>query len=726
MALQIGTLKIKGFRGYLTERLLDFDCPVVLLLGENHLGKSSTLNAVEWCLFGDECQGKDTGIRERVNWEIPNRNMPVPEVSVEMTLLSPEGTYLIRRSLKARQKRAAMLEELEVATPDGKKFAGEDAKSKLMEITRSSFKDFSTTIYQHQEVIRSVLTQEPKDRNQAIDRLLGLSDYRDLIAGIDSAGVQAWHKQVISNFGALRNEITQAQELRRRDLETKQKEVLGAGISEADLSSSGVLGLAKRSLQSLTDFANTAGLAMTQIAELNDWSQFASFQTSLKREIERLRAEVPEAKEQTSLVSRKNLLQNSVGSWVAAKKASDESIRLLKDFQAKNGDEAAITARLKEQRDIITKANDDLRQVNDRAKLVEEGLRSLRKAATAGGDGRCPLCGNSAPDLLKHLEDEWESRIRAQAIDFEKTSKAASHEEERALEDSDSLKRLLNQSYKATFETDKARNDVSAKIGKTLSEEDDPLAIVVALTAEIDRKLTDLKESLVQKQAKLSAVQAELDKVRAIVEYLALDEKRKTLEQIQTSPEYKQMEVLRDRAAEWVGDVEGVKEAIRSASNDQAKLRIKAAGDAIDDFFRKLAVHPVLNRVELKVTPDARTGLNSYELVGPDDKDLGPVLSQGDLNSLALSIFLGLATSAVDARGFSFIMLDDPSQSLGTQHKQRLVDVLNEVSGKKDAVVISTMDAELSELLRSRITKAKATYRFIQWDAANGPAFEKI
>ncbi len=39
-------------------------------------------------------------------------------------------------------------------------------------------------VYQHQENIRAVLTQEPKDRNEALDRLFGLSDYRNIIEGI--------------------------------------------------------------------------------------------------------------------------------------------------------------------------------------------------------------------------------------------------------------------------------------------------------------------------------------------------------------------------------------------------------------------------------------------------------------------------------------------------------------------------------------------------------------
>jgi len=80
-------VKIKGFRGFLKEKEFSFNLPMILLFGENHYGKSSTLNAIEWCLFGNECTGKNTGIRERIDWEIRNRNLPrKDEVWVEIEL----------------------------------------------------------------------------------------------------------------------------------------------------------------------------------------------------------------------------------------------------------------------------------------------------------------------------------------------------------------------------------------------------------------------------------------------------------------------------------------------------------------------------------------------------------------------------------------------------------------------------------------------------------------
>ncbi len=62
----------------------------------------------------------------------------------------------------------------------------------------------------------------------------------------------------------------------------------------------------------------------------------------------------------------------------------------------------------------------------------------------------------------------------------------------------------------------------------------------------------------------------------------------------------------------------------------------------------------------------------------------------------------------------------DPSQSLGSQHKAQLAEVLGEVLATK-TVILSTMDVELRQLLNERITKEGQTYLFSNWTQEDGP-----
>src|SRR5947199_6115128 len=111
------SLKVRGFRGFLQEQEFHFDRPVTLLFGDNHCGKSSTLNALEWCLFGGDCAGLHTGIRERVGWVIPNQQADPPEVVVELRLDGPVGTYQIRRRMHGPPKKRKDISELELLYP---------------------------------------------------------------------------------------------------------------------------------------------------------------------------------------------------------------------------------------------------------------------------------------------------------------------------------------------------------------------------------------------------------------------------------------------------------------------------------------------------------------------------------------------------------------------------------------------------------------------------------
>ena len=64
-------LWVENFRGLGGEHSLDLDRDLTVLVGKNATGKSSLLNAVEWCLFGAQVTKKsDSGIAERGDWAL--------------------------------------------------------------------------------------------------------------------------------------------------------------------------------------------------------------------------------------------------------------------------------------------------------------------------------------------------------------------------------------------------------------------------------------------------------------------------------------------------------------------------------------------------------------------------------------------------------------------------------------------------------------------------------
>jgi hypothetical protein len=67
-----------------------------------------------------------------------------------------------------------------------------------------------------------------------------------------------------------------------------------------------------------------------------------------------------------------------------------------------------------------------------------------------------------------------------------------------------------------------------------------------------------------------------------------------------------------------------------------------------------------------------------------------------------------------------FLILDDPSQSLGAEHKKHLAKLLAHVARHKK-LIVSTMDTEFHEYLMDCMTRARRQYHFGKWTPDEGP-----
>src|SRR3990172_509479 len=148
--LKIKRVEIEGFRGFTQKTSMEFENPITLLYGGNHQGKSSVLNAIEWCFHGDECIGEETGIRERVGtgeftWRVVNDNSEKAQVKLELE--GKQGGFTITRAeVKGKGKKG---KSIKVLLPDGTEKEGSEADQEAAKLLRVSFKDFATTVYQH-------------------------------------------------------------------------------------------------------------------------------------------------------------------------------------------------------------------------------------------------------------------------------------------------------------------------------------------------------------------------------------------------------------------------------------------------------------------------------------------------------------------------------------------------------------------------------------------------
>lgn len=714
--LRLKYLRVEGFRGF-PKRSDDFEftTAAVLLYGDNHQGKSSILNAIEWCLYGDHCVGQKSGIRERVGgWDIVNRS--APKASVELAIETDEAVTTIKRvEVKGKGRRG---KTVEVKLPDGSVKEGDEAEQEIIRLIRLSFKDFATTVYQHQETIRAIIVQTASDRSDAIDRLLGLSDYRNILDGIKKSKIADLQKELANQFDNFQTLIEQTLRIRQEELEQKKEKAVDSGLDENQLNEHKLLEVANNVETQIAKFASEMVITATPIISPTNWEGAQTFTAEATKEMERLWSESPDVQKQSEF-NRKRTEADSIKTGCENQKqvvATAEGE--VQKFEQDHGSHETIEKEVRVTQNTIDAVDDEIRQVSPKAKLVEEGIALLEAATPAYSTDVCPLCGKTVPNLLDHLKKEWTEGIECQVRDL-KTRRSKLLERKNELEGLKAKHELLTKNTAVAKEQLKASVDKAAEfLGKELTDRDNATAMLSKEIAEIDDRLTKIEDAIKDKRGSLDKISRSLNKLNLLYEVLELEEKIGGIQKIEDTSEYKRQSEIRDKVSTLVADVEMLDSTIRECMSKQAKTKMKAAADAIDNYFQKIVENPAIQKLDVRIEEDTRTGGNSYTFHDQNGEELSPVLSQGDLNALALSMFLGLVKAYSHPIGF--IMMDDPSQSLGTAQKKRLAEVIDEVCEDRN-LIVSTMDSELQNFLQTTLTKTKTIYEFSKWEPKAGP-----
>ncbi|MGC2996924.1 AAA family ATPase [Streptomyces sp. G35A] len=164
------------------------------------------------------------------------------------------------------------------------------------------------------------------------------------------------------------------------------------------------------------------------------------------------------------------------------------------------------------------------------------------------------------------------------------------------------------------------------------------------------------------------------------------------------------------RLAEWLGAAEAAEAArerrkharkartwLRPIIDELRDERLRPFAQRSQEVWQKLCEHSsvTLGSVTLAGTP----GRGKVELgVSVDDMDAPAysVMSQGELHSLALSLFLPRATHA--ASPFGFLVIDDPVQSMDPEKVEGLARVLDACARDRQ-VIVFTHDTRLQQAI---------------------------
>lgn len=707
----IKKLRIEGFRGFVKEREFEFssETPVIILFGENGKGKSSVLNAIEWCLFGSDCTGKDTGIRERLDWEIKNRK--ADRCFVELKVKDGDDKYTIKRTFVSARR-----DKFIITLPNNENMEDMDAKNKLHSLLKGfTFKDFLTTVYQHQESIRAILTQEPRDRNEALDRLFGLSEYRNLIDGINQSDIKpdSLQNEIDNLHKVIEGKINVWNDL----IKNKEAELKRKGI--ADINNDGKIDIAKKIKSSLTNFSKNIGIELSQDFNYIPDTDAEKIIKASKEEIKRLHSKMPELEEQQKLFSRRKELAEVKEDYTRGRKDLNEVKGSLQEFINKNRDKPTLESKKLETEKKIKEIEKEKEKISLKGATIEKAIKYLEQEGI--NKNICPICGSEKTDLLNHLKEEWKKNYEQKMQELDNQFNEKSKEVEK-------FKDLISAHENFLKEKDRAEkklNEIVEKIKKLLNREitaqDDPEALLKKEIENIQGYLTNLENTIKSKQEELNRIDENISILKEINETLALIKQKETAREIENTPEWKQLEDYSKDQKKLAGRITDIVNKIKEASIEEAKIKVESTQTQIGKFFKNITNHPAIEELKIKVSKDTRTGGNAYEFNDQNEKNITPILSQGNYNALALSVFLAMS----NLHQSEFLIFDDPSQSLSKTEKEKFSETLNDIAAEK-VIFLSTMDNELFESVKNEVTKRKTIYEFSDWKPEEGPIIEPV
>ena len=381
--IRVKELKVKGFRGF-SDREVSFDLayPVVLIGGNNRSGKSSTLNAVEWALYGSAV-ASGTGIGERTNWLVTN--LGCEKARVELTLATDNGEIKVTRELAGRRRKGAGF-----SFTDEQGRVGVD-EAELHRLLGMDAKGFMSSVYLHQEVIRDILTTTPATRRMALDRLLGVDELRALFDGLKGFRAKDYQEAVDGSYKDLETLVETRARSQRQEIGDAKEKGAGMGLDPGAYSETGFRRLCEEGLSRLRGLAGKAGLGDPGIAVPDGSSGFPAFSREVAGAVERLRSQNPGAVSQKEAIGRRDALNNAQAEYNSKAARRNDLLNRKRQLEEEGTLEAREQklAELEEREEALKQ---ELKAMDARSGVITETIEFLEGLEGQEGAIPCPAC----------------------------------------------------------------------------------------------------------------------------------------------------------------------------------------------------------------------------------------------------------------------------------------------------------------------------------------------
>lgn len=687
----IDSIEIEGFRGYLKPIEHHLGGKSALIYGPQGSGKSSTLNAIEWVLFGKIAYFKSAESKSDI--ELINSRMTGLECRVTMVMRDGASAIEITR----RKKSSGRETQLTVYTDKGE-MTGNDAQEFLFRELGLTLDDFYRSVYLHQESVRALITEDPRDRDEAIDRLLGLGEARDIIGSMPMSEI----KDVIDELKAQREKIISklegAIEQIKHEVKKAENDARREGFQDDQFNESQVGYMLDNLRPKIENISKDFTVVCPELE-----SDITT--GSVLRSIAKLKMFVRDCRKRIIEITG---IENLTAEQSELTQISKELRMIMEEIQ-----------KVRSEIDSIKGTHGDFSEIDNHKKSVEHRLNDLKNSReTLDANARlakeallffndpnlsfCPVCGQpiNRGEIKKHLEEVVGSITGGRINEIDEKIKMAKEEKENLNGIIDRLQKLEKKKDELNQDLEKLNHRIE-KITHVEVKIDEMKDFVDKQILDLNQKIEESSKIYEKRNKDIEDLDQFVDRIKAVNNVLLKREEYEILEKRSKAEYDKRTEYSKtiEEAEKFKGRLETIAQIISEVQTSLAAQSLSAIQEEVSNFYSRLRSHPYYNTLEISVNSKNVSGVqkNTYLIRAFSAEEsrgthVSSRFSTGQMNCAALSIFLSLAKLSKSSLGF--ILLDDPSQSLDLEHLNGLVDVLTDIS-KERQIVIATQDERL-------------------------------
>jgi DNA repair exonuclease SbcCD ATPase subunit len=353
-------IKAEGFRGINAPVRLKVDGKSLLLFGDNGAGKTSLLQSIEWCMFGEltYLPAEEYKLEDA----LVNSFNANGTAKVELTMEDEKGKTVQLIRTRKRGKSTTKGKNPLTLRIDSRELTGDDAEQELARLLELTPEEYYARTHLHQETVRDLLFGQITDRSAMIDKMLGLYRLRQLV---ESLPISTVDREIKAAEGDLQDGKEEKQTYEKAlsqlktDLQALGEELAKSGVQPEQAS---LVVFGERFSTASAELAALAGLVGHKIRKID------------------APGTIEEAKRSPDLIGKElaQIEDKRTKAYGDLQKELADCDNFSQEYQkglAEQAETKVDPAKLTDEKNAVLKQINDLTQTENRLKKIDSELR---------------------------------------------------------------------------------------------------------------------------------------------------------------------------------------------------------------------------------------------------------------------------------------------------------------------------------------------------------------